>query len=196
MYRPDNTFYPLKYDTVEDWAFWENALSKSECEDIVKQIQSQGLETALLLHERFDEKVRDSKIKMLFPRDHPELFERITGIVKVLNDKFFNFDLFGIVEGLQFTEYSEPGGHYTCHIDKTYMGLARKLSITIQLTDPEEYDGGDLELFVTDFDKPTKTPRSQGTLIAFPSYTLHRVSPVTKGTRNSLVCWFTGNNFK
>lgn len=196
MYRPDNTFYPLEYDKVENWAFWENALSKDDCENLVKQIYAEGLETALVGIEHIDLTVRDSKIKMLFPRDHWELFDRITQVVKSLNNQFFNFDLFGVAEGLQFTHYSEPGGHYICHIDKSYMSVTRKLSITIQLTDPDEYEGGDLELFVTDFDNPIKVPRSQGTLIAFPSYVMHRVSPVTKGTRNSLVCWFTGNNFK
>jgi PKHD-type hydroxylase len=70
----------------------------------------------------------------------------------------------------------------------------RKLSISIQLTDPNEYEGG--ELYLYDDDKGTVMDKTQGTLILFPSYVLHEVVPVTKGTRNSLVTWVTGKQFK
>ena len=70
----------------------------------------------------------------------------------------------------------------------------RKLSISIQLTNPEEYEGG--ELYLYNDDKGTLMDKTQGTLILFPSYVLHEVMPVTKGTRNSLVTWVTGKQFK
>jgi PKHD-type hydroxylase len=70
----------------------------------------------------------------------------------------------------------------------------RKLSISIQLTNPEEYEGG--ELYLYDDDKGTLMDKTQGTLIIFPSYVLHEVTPVTKGERNSLVTWVTGKQFK
>jgi PKHD-type hydroxylase len=70
----------------------------------------------------------------------------------------------------------------------------RKLSISIQLTNPEEYEGG--ELYLYDEDKGTLMSKEQGTLIIFPSYVLHEVMPVTKGERNSLVTWVTGKQFK
>ena len=63
--------------------------------------------------------------------------------------------------------------------------MVRKLSVSIQLTDPEEYEGG--ELYLYDGDKGTLMDKKQGTLILFPSYVLHEVMPVTKGERNSLV---------
>ena len=70
----------------------------------------------------------------------------------------------------------------------------RKLSISVQLTNPEEYEGGELKLYFQD--KGTVVDKTQGTLILFPSYVLHEVMPVTKGERNSLVTWVTGKQFK
>jgi PKHD-type hydroxylase len=70
----------------------------------------------------------------------------------------------------------------------------RKLSISIQLTNPDEYEGGELYLYQSD--KGELMDKTQGTLIMFPSYVLHEVMPVTKGTRNSLVTWVTGKQFK
>mgnify|MGYP003677217951 FL=1 len=72
--------------------------------------------------------------------------------------------------------------------------IVRKLSLSIQLTDPKEYEGG--ELYIYEGDKGEKMKQGQGDLILFPSYMLHEVKPVTKGERNSLVCWVTGKQFK
>ena len=72
--------------------------------------------------------------------------------------------------------------------------LVRKLSISIQLTNPEDYEGG--ELYLYNDDKGNLMDKTQGTLIIFPSYVLHEVMPVTKGERNSLVTWVTGKQFK
>ena len=73
--------------------------------------------------------------------------------------------------------------------------LFRSLSIVVQLSDPNDYDGCDLELLNMGEKRPTKMMRDRGTLIAFPSYTLHRVTPATRGVRNSLVAWVTGKPF-
>jgi PKHD-type hydroxylase len=66
--------------------------------------------------------------------------------------------------------------------------------MVVQLTDPDEYEGGELELCLGG--EPFVVPREQGTLITFPSYVLHRVKPTTKGTRHSLVGWVTGRPFR
>ena len=70
------------------------------------------------------------------------------------------------------------------------VALKRKISIVLQLSDPEEYEGWNFELFVNR--KITKLPNSKGTVILFPSYCMHRVTPITKGERKSLVLWATG----
>jgi len=70
----------------------------------------------------------------------------------------------------------------------------RKISITVQLSDPDEYEGGDFEFLIGK--EIIKLPRKKGCAIVFPSYFLHRVTPVTKGTRKSLVLWGSGQPFR
>jgi PKHD-type hydroxylase len=70
----------------------------------------------------------------------------------------------------------------------------RKISITIQLSDPDEYVGGDLELWTGQ--GQVNAPRSQGCAVLFPSFMLHRVTPVESGTRKSLVLWVGGGAYK
>jgi PKHD-type hydroxylase len=73
------------------------------------------------------------------------------------------------------------------------MGV-RKLSFSVMLTDPEEYEGGELLLKIDSF--PITPPNKKGTVIFFPSYVLHEVTPVTKGTRKTLVGWVLGPKFR
>ena len=80
-------------------------------------------------------------------------------------------------------------------MDKTSLkGLIRKLSFSLQLSNPKEYKGGDFNLHLSS--KKTTLLKEQGTLLVFPSYVLHQVKKVTKGERNSLVGWVTGPPFK
>ncbi len=73
-------------------------------------------------------------------------------------------------------------------------GSPRKLSMVLQLSDPSEYEGGDLELFTSA--NPIITKKQKGIIHAFPSYVMHRVTPVTKGVRKTLVVWIAGPRFK
>ena len=73
-------------------------------------------------------------------------------------------------------------------------GNVRKLSFSVQLNDPKDYKGGELNLYTSE--KPETMKKEQGTLILFPSFILHEVTPVTKGERNALVSWVTGKQFK
>jgi PKHD-type hydroxylase len=87
-----------------------------------------------------------------------------------------------------------PGGKYGRHIDSAPGTLIRKLSFTVQLSEPEDYKGGDLCLYLGE--KPEVMKKEQGFVALFPSYVLHEVKPVTSGTRYSLVSWITGKPFK
>ena len=73
-------------------------------------------------------------------------------------------------------------------------GKPRKLSLSVQLTDPSQYEGCDLQFQVSD--KVGVAPRKRGTVIAFPSFFLHRVTPIISGTRKALVAWATGPEFR
>lgn len=186
--------FSLRTDKVENYAYWTDAFSPEECQNIIDIAKSNKLEAATIdadLLKNVD--IRDSNIVFLDSNKMPSVFQRLGDIVNDLNNQYFNFDLWGFAEGLQFTEYNAPGGKYDSHIDKMYDGMIRKLSVVVQLTDPDEYDGGELHLLYKK--DPEIMSRKQGDLFAFPSYTLHKVTPVTRGTRHSLVGWITGKPF-
>jgi PKHD-type hydroxylase len=187
-----NSSWNFELDQVNLYAFWNNAFSKEECQTIINIAKNKGLIKGTT---KVESDVRDSKISWLYPTDNLDwVFRRVTDIVLNLNERFFKFDLFGLNEGFQFTNYEAPSGKYGKHVDRGTNTTVRKLSISIQLTNPEEYEGGELKLY--DSEKETVMDKTQGTLIIFPSYVLHEVMPVTKGERNSLVTWVTGKQFK
>jgi PKHD-type hydroxylase len=123
------------------------------------------------------------------------LYERIRMLVRQMNDRFYQFDLRGFSDPFQYTIYRDSdGGHYDWHVDQGPTVVQRKLSITVQLSDPASYEGCDL-LFRAG-NKVETAPRTRGALIAFPSYVLHRVTPIVSGTRKSLVIWASGPKFR
>jgi PKHD-type hydroxylase len=177
------------------FATWENGFT---ADDIQKVITAGGLrtQTEATLDTGYTESViRTSQTSWLdLAEDTAWLYERLSFIARQLNGQFFGFDLFGFNEHMQFTVYQE-GGHYTWHQDSGVSDTApRKLSMVVQLTDPSEYEGGDLQIL----SGPNETTVSKqlGQVTAFPSYMLHRVTPVTKGVRRTLVVWVTGPSFK
>lgn len=190
----ENSSWNFELDQTNLFAFWNNAFSKEECQTIINIAKDKGLIKGKTRSDTKD--VRDSKISWLYPVDGMDwVFRRVTDITLNLNERFFKFDLFGINEGFQFTNYEAPSGKYGKHVDRGMNIPVRKLSISVQLTNPEEYEGGELKLYDGE-EEGTLMDKAQGTLIIFPSYVLHEVMPVTKGTRNSLVTWVTGKQFK
>jgi PKHD-type hydroxylase len=105
----------------------------------------------------------------------------------------------GFTEATEFKNGQLPVGYTHTH---KFIGKVRKLSLTLNLTDPNDYKGGDLlfDFGSKDADSQTneeiKIARKQGTLIIFPSFIRHCISPVTKGTRYSLVNWTLGRPFR
>jgi len=190
----NNSSWSFKLDEVNLYAYWNNAFSKEECERIINIAKNKGL---IKGKTKGESDVRDSKISWLYPTDEniEWVFRKVTDICLNLNERFFKFDLFGLNEGFQFTNYVAPSGKYGKHIDRSINIPIRKLSISIQLTNPQEYEGGELKLY-DGGEGGTIMDKTQGTLVMFPSYVLHEVMPVTKGERNSLVTWVTGNQFK
>jgi len=123
------------------------------------------------------------------------IFQRLTSTVNNINDRFFKYDL-KTIDSLQFTKYvSDTEDHYKQHRDMLYSSFTiRKLSFSLMLSDPSEYEGGDLLLHLGD--TPEKPKKDKGTIVFFPSFALHEVTPVTKGVRYSLVGWVSGPPFK
>ena len=190
--KSKSSAWNLKLDQVNFSAFWKDAFSKEECQKIIDIAKNKGLIKGTTVGKS---DARESKISWLFPSDNMDwAFRRVTDIVLNLNERFFKFDLFGLNEGFQFTNYKAPSGKYGKHMDMGINMAVRKMSVSIQLTDPKEYKGG--ELYLYQGEKGDLMDKTQGTLIMFPSYVLHEVMPVTKGERNSLVTWVTGKQFK
>jgi PKHD-type hydroxylase len=123
-----------------------------------------------------------------------EIYLKIFNFINKINKDTFKYNL-NETEKLQYTEYDESyQGHYDWHIDTGANNSSRrKLSISIQLSDSSEYEGGELQL--NGGGPITTCKKTKGTIIMFPSFLLHRVTPVTKGTRRSLVVWVTGPPF-
>ena len=190
IYIPSSS-WNLENDCVHLYAYCENVFSKKECSKIINIAKKKGLVQGTT---RGKSDARQSKVSWLYPVDDMVwAFQKITDITTQLNEKFFKFDVFGLNEGFQFTNYKAPSDRYNKHVDRGHNTPVRKLSISIQLTDPKKYEGGELVIF--DDHKGTVMSKGQGSVIMFPSYVLHEVMPVTKGERNSLVCWVTGKSF-
>lgn len=167
--------------------------SPPECDALVMLGTASIRQKATISENRLlDPNLRKSKTNWMDVQPHIQwMWNKLAEKVQSINKQHYNFRLAGFSELAQFTEYDEEGSHYTWHIDYG-AGLCsrRKISITIQLTDPSEYEGGNLELFYGS--APTIISREKGNTVFFPSYTLHHVTPITRGIRHSLVIWVSG----
>jgi PKHD-type hydroxylase len=143
------------------------------------------------------EHVRRSEVFWLEenPGSRP-VFELIAQFVRQANDQVFHMDLQGFSEPFQIATYrASDSGFYGWHVDIGAGRLAhRKLSLVVPLTDPSEYEGGELQLFYDH--EPTTVAMPLGRIVAFPSYVLHRVTPVTKGVRRTMAVWVSGPPYR
>jgi PKHD-type hydroxylase len=158
-------------------------------------------------HPDEDNLYRKSDVKWL--RDS-WLINKINKIVTQANETCnWNYE-FHRAEPIQYTEYQQQGHydwHQDCHTQANtvndtkslnHIGLMRKLSVTVQLSDAKDYEGGDFEIswqYAHNIHTIT-LEKSAGTIVVFPSFLWHRVTPVTKGCRKSLVQWYLGEPFK
>ena len=142
-----------------------------------------------------DTKKRTTTISWLPFKEMEPMYNDINKFIQQANRNHFGFENVKITEQAQFTEYPE-GGFYDWHMDTDvnmqYEPPVRKISMTLLLSPENQFEGGDLELMA-----PGKRANmKQGHAIIFASFLNHRVAPVTKGVRQSLVMWFGGDPFK
>ena len=138
--------------------------------------------------------------KIYEPPKQSELSKYIVDFIIKKNEELYNFNIKGIPTfdaPSRFEYQSIDGGKFDLHVD---LGpgetSTRKISYSIQLSDGDEYEGGDLVIFPDDStDEERLLFRCKGTIILFPSYRPHCVTPVTKGTRNAIVGWIHGDAF-
>lgn len=149
---------------------------------------------------RYDQDIRTSRVAWIERNPLTEsLYDRMETIILSLNSQFFQYNLAKLAP-LQYAIYhGSQQAHFDWHADycrETGNEAAdfRKLSISVQLSDPSGYEGGELQARVRN--GIDIAPKSRGTVIAFPSFVLHRVTPVTSGIRKSLVAWALGPDYR
>lgn len=185
------------------WACMTKAFTDSECKLIVdlgtKIKSTKGLinnESTQSNATKLDVQYRKSDIAFFDPDDESTkwIFRKVTDLVVHMNKEFWSYDL-QYIETLQFTSYKDEDDFYGCHIDQSMTGVHnRKLSFSVQLSDPKDYQGAELVMYVEK--KPSVTNKQRGDAVFFPSYVLHEVTPLKSGTRYSLVGWVCGPRFR
>ena len=188
------TPYEGKHET---WAFWENGFSNEEL-DVLQQIAKQAQVPAQIGRGedgQVDPNVRRTKVQWVDKsRDNEWFFQRMSHIASALNAQCFNFTLTGFAEAAQFCNYSSADeGTYSWHQDFG-SSVSRKLSLVLLLSNPESYEGGALQVLTKA--EPETLPNKRGTVLVFPAWTLHRVTPVIHGERQSVVLWAAGDPFR
>lgn len=178
-----------------NYAFASNALTERDAGRLIALCDTQGEEGKIgkstVAHD-----VRRSNVAWVPQTPEFEgLYAHIWQIGQGFNLRYFGFELTGFDSTMQVARYDAAReGGYDWHTDFTLNTQGRKLSLSIQLSPPEHYTGGNLE-----FDAggaPATAGREFGLAIAFPSFIRHRVSPVTRGVRYSLVAWLSGPRFR
>ncbi len=174
----------------------ENYFSREEVEKIIDLEELQNFSKGKVGNNSGEAnlKIRNSEISWLQQnRDSDWLFLKFHGLVGDVNHDVFMYDIDGF-DAFQYTKYKKDQ-HYTWHFDAftEYTTWERKISSVIILTDPDKYEGGELEVITNgNIEEPQIFKPNAGSVIFFASWMPHRVRPVTKGIRKSLVAWIMG----
>jgi PKHD-type hydroxylase len=142
-----------------------------------------------------DTKKRTTTISWLPFDEMKEMYNDINNFIQKANLNHFGFGDVQITEQAQFTEYPEGGfydWHMDCDVAMAHEPPVRKISMTLLLSPENQFEGGDLELMTPG----KKAKLKQGHAVIFASFINHRVAPVTRGVRQSLVMWFGGTPFR
>jgi PKHD-type hydroxylase len=191
---------------IGEWCYFKQFFSQEQCQSIISNaltLPSQQGHLGVNGVEKTNDSYRRSVIRFI-PKDDPRfqfLYDAAWKMALSANDEFFQFHITKL-DFIQFAEYDESyKGEYKDHHDVFWLNndpkYHRKLSAVIQLSDPSDYQGGNLELIDVQNGAPTHEEiKDQGTAVFFPSFFLHRATPVTKGKRYSLALWFDGPKWR
>jgi PKHD-type hydroxylase len=199
-FRVTTRVHSVKKDVLP-YAYIDNVFTSDELQKIKEYCNQLTLKDATVGLNELKPKYRKSKVSQFKVKKENEwIFDRLQIATDYMNNEFFRFDLIGF-DQIQYTEYRDDNDLYDFHVD-CYMGegiplehsYPRKLSFSFILSDTTEYSGGQFEVMYSK--DPETVQQKYGRLLAFPSNMLHRVTPVTRGTRKSLVFWVIGPKFK
>lgn len=176
----------------------ELKFTEKECGDVLKFAdKNYSFPGSVGSESNVNNKIRSVNIyDISLNRDTEWLYSKIASVVSFVNTVYFKYDIAGIVHNLQLMEYScqsDLNGHYDWHVDMGNGSLSlRKISLTIQLSDERDYDGCDL--LINNNGSEIRASKERGSIHLFPSYMLHKVTPIERGKRYSLVIWVHGSN--
>ena len=185
------------------WVYWDNDFTNEEVDKIVEYCEQQGTETGVTFGSTDEEEVKKHRVSNVKFHNRNEntawIFDRLNGIIQSINEQFYGFELNGYPT-FQYTTYdAETEGRYDWHTDMEFNSShstdlePRKLSLTLLLND--DFEGGEFQINVGKEENAITVPVPKGRIIFFPSFMIHRVKPITKGTRRSLVVWIIGPKF-
>lgn len=181
------------------YAYFDSVFSDDEMDKIVNYANTLACENGKVSNdeEREDvEEFRKTNVAWIgYSENNLWFLNKYLSVVKHLNEQFYNFDInsFG---NFQYTKYDEIGFKYDYHTDMPFAteNFMRKLSSVLFLSKPEDYSGGKFLIKLSEKEFEVEQPR--GRMIVFPSYIMHKVTPIESGERISLVNWFLGPHFK
>ena len=185
----------LKNNNHNPWVTLNSAFTPLECQAIrLLAEQLPSIDARIGNEETINTNIRKNTLRWMNSGniDTQWIYQRLTDQLLTVNKEAFNYDI-DYIECLQYTEYKQPNDFYKQHVDMHYhKGVHnRKLSFSLQLTDPELYTGSDLE-FIMGSELHQSATRDQGALIVFPSFQMHHVTRLLTGQRHSLVGWAAG----
>ena len=177
-----------------------NFLPPDQATKLFTNLEDIPYERGVVENEKLEaQSYRKTQVKWIsFEEKWAELFSFLHREIDKINNDLWRFNLSGIEEIVQYTEYDEKyQGHYNWHIDvgPELFSNRRKLSMIIQLSKPKDYEGGDV-LIYKGGNEPIKCSKEQYSATFFPSFLLHKVTSITKGNRKSLVLWIGGCPYK
>jgi len=195
---PGSRFFLEKQKTQVNhlnYYYFTNAFSESEMAQICAIGDALPKEAAVTGSNSEATDYRISDISWIDEFEESEwIYTRVAELADIANKEMWNFDIWGYLDSFQYTMYKGGGGHYDWHADCGPGMSNRKLSCVLQLSDPKEYGGGELEMNIGS--SILQVPKAKGNLCFFPSFLLHRVTPLTWGKRISLVTWLSGANLR
>ena len=175
-----------------------DAFSTGECERIIAAIAASQGDDALLVGQNQDHNLRNAELVWMDDVDGMAwVMERLIELVRRSNNNQFDFNLSEFAESPQVASYkASEGGHFAWHSDIGGGPAAekRKLTLVLQLSKPNSYEGGDLEIMPGAH--VLAANRDQGCASIFPSFSLHQVTPVKRGIRHSMTVWAHGPAFR
>jgi PKHD-type hydroxylase len=185
-------FGKRKTGDLLDYYWFRSEFSADQCSEIISLCKKLPKEEGTTFSS--DPSIRKSSVRWLPPTtDSLWIFNAIKRLCLEANE-IWNLDVDGFSEAIQFTEYEEVGSHYDYHMDISESKMGRKISVCVFLSDPTTFEGGDLAINCGG--KDLVCPKDQGNVILFPSILQHKIYPITKGQRHSLVCWVGGPEWR